>query len=62
MGRFDRPGKTSEFGKIPESESFFVKIDDYVYSVPHLEDKEKIFLETIMPNSKATKKYFGGKK
>jgi hypothetical protein len=41
---------------------FIVKIDDYMYSVPYVEDKEKIFLKTIIPNSKATKKYFGGKK
>jgi len=30
--------------------------------VPYVEDNEKIFLKTIIPNSKATKKYFGGKK
>jgi predicted adenine nucleotide alpha hydrolase (AANH) superfamily ATPase len=33
-----------------------------IYSVPYVEDNEKIFLKTIIPNSKATKKYFGGKK
>jgi len=31
-------------------------------SVTYIEDKEKIFLKTIIPNSKATKKYWGGKK
>jgi hypothetical protein len=30
--------------------------------VPSVEDSEKIFLKTIIPNSKATKKYFGGQK
>jgi len=30
--------------------------------VPYTEDNEKIFLKTIIPNSKATKKYLGGKK
>ena len=39
-----------------------VKIENYIYSVPYIEDKEKIFLKTIIPNSKATKKYLGGKK
>jgi len=37
-------------------------VDNYIYSVPYVEDDEKIFLKTIIPNSKATKKYFGSKK
>jgi uncharacterized DUF497 family protein len=41
---------------------FLVKIEDYVYSVPYVEDEEKMFLKTIIPNSKATKKYLGGKR
>ena len=41
---------------------FLVKIENYIYSVPYVEDNEKIFLKTIIPNSKATKKYFGGKR
>ena len=41
---------------------FLVKIENYIYSVPYAEDNEKIFLKTIIPNSKATKKYLGGKK
>ena len=48
--------------KYPNQEVFLVKIEDYVYSVPYIEDDEKIFLKTIIPNSKATKKYWGGKK
>ena len=48
--------------KYPNQKVFLVRIEDYVYSVPYVEDKEKIFLKTIIPNSKATKKYFGGKK
>jgi len=39
-----------------------VKIEDYIYSVPYVEDDEKIFLKTIIPNSKATKKHLGGKR
>ena len=46
--------------KYPNQKVFLVKIGDYVYSVPYVEDEEKIFLKTIIPNSKATKKYFGG--
>jgi uncharacterized DUF497 family protein len=39
-----------------------VEIDDYVYLVPCVEDEEKIFLKTIIPSRKATKKYLRGEK
>ncbi|MBI5639791.1 MAG: DUF4258 domain-containing protein [Nitrospirae bacterium] len=45
----------------PKQKVFLVKIEDYIYSVPYVEDEEIIFLKTIIPNSKATKKYLGGK-
>ena len=48
--------------KYPNQKVFLVKIEGYIYSVPFIEDGEKIFLKTIIPNSKATKKYFGGKR
>jgi uncharacterized DUF497 family protein len=48
--------------KYPTQNVFIVKIEDYVYSVPYVEDNESIFLKTIIPNSKATKKYLGGKR
>jgi uncharacterized DUF497 family protein len=48
--------------KYPNQKVFLVKIGDYVYSVPYVEDEEKVFLKTIIPNRKATKKYFGGSK
>ena len=47
--------------KYPNQKVFLVKIEDYIYSVPYIEDAEKIFLKTIIPNSKATKKYLGDK-
>jgi hypothetical protein len=28
---------------------------------PHVEDNDEIFLKTIIPNRKATERYFGGK-
>lgn len=34
-----------------------VEINNYVYLVPFVENREKIFLKTIIPNRKATKKY-----
>ena len=47
--------------KYPNQKVFLVKIDNYIYSVPYVEDEEKIFFKTIIPNRKATKKYIGGK-
>lgn len=48
--------------KYPNQKVFLVRIEDYIYSVPFVEDNEIIFLKTIIPNSKATKKYLGGKR
>ena len=48
--------------KYPNQRIFFVKIEDYIYSVPYVEDDEKIFLKTVIPNRKATKKYLKGKR
>jgi len=46
----------------PNQKVFLVKIEEYIYSVPYVEDDDRIFLKIIIPNSKATRKYFGGKK
>jgi len=48
--------------KYPNQRVFLVKIDNYIYSVPYVEDQEKIFLKTVIPNRKATRDYLGGKK
>jgi len=34
-----------------------ININNYAYLVPFVEDEEKIFLKTIIPSRKATKKY-----
>ena len=39
-----------------------VMIDTYVYLVPYVEHNEEIFLKTIIPGRKATKKYMREKK
>ncbi len=39
---------------------FVVCVRDYVYLVPFVQDKTKVFLKTIFPNRKATKKYMKG--
>lgn len=43
--------------KYPNQKIFIVNIDSYAYLIPFVEDKEKIFLKTIIPSRKATKKY-----
>lgn len=43
--------------KYQNQKIFVVEICDYVYLVPFVEDDEKIFLKTIFPSRKATKKY-----
>ena len=39
---------------------FVVQIDDYAYLVPFVESEQGIFLKTIIPSRKATKKYLKG--
>ena len=39
---------------------FVVQMDDYAYLVPFLEDEREIFLKTVIPSRKATKKYLKG--
>ena len=43
--------------KYPGQRMYVVKIENYVYIVPFVEDEEKIFLKTIYPSRAATKKY-----
>ncbi len=43
--------------KHPNQKEFIVEIDSYAYIVPFVEDEEKVFLKTIFPSRKATKKY-----
>ena len=44
--------------KYSQQKIFIIQIADYVYLVPFVEDEAKIFLKTIIPSHKATKKYF----
>lgn len=50
--------------KYPNQKIFVVNINNYVYLVPFVEDEKKIFLKTIIPSRKATRKYLikGGEK
>jgi hypothetical protein len=38
-----------------------VGIDNYVYLIPYVEDKNELFLKTIIPSRKAIERYFGEK-
>jgi len=39
---------------------FVIQIDDYAYLVPFVEDDDEVYLKTIIPSRKATKKYLKG--
>ncbi len=43
--------------RYPNQRIMVVNINDYVYLVPYVENEERVFLKTIIPNRKATKKY-----
>jgi len=40
---------------------YVVEIANYIYLVPFVEDEDKIFLKTIIPSRKATKKFLQAK-
>ena len=48
--------------KYPGQKVFILEIGNYAYLVPFVEDRKKIFLKTIIPSRKATKKYLRNKK
>ncbi len=51
----DFPHPNSE--KYPNQRVFVINIDGYANLVPYVESEEDIFLKTIIPSRKATKKY-----
>ena len=46
--------------KYPGQRIFIVKVEAYVFLVPFVEDENVIFLKTIIPSRKMTKRYLGG--
>ena len=46
--------------KYPNQQMLVVKIKDYAYLVPFIEDEESRFLKTIIPSRKTTREYLGG--
>ena len=43
--------------KYANQKMFILNIDDYAYLVPFVELADEVFLKTIIPSRKATKKY-----
>ena len=43
--------------KYPGQKIFVVQVEEYVYLVPFVEDEKEIFLKTIIPSRKATRRY-----
>lgn len=48
--------------KYPKQQIYVVQLGEYAYLVPFVEDDEKIYLKTIIPSRRATKKYLKGEK
>jgi len=44
----------------PNQRLFVVRVDDYAWLVPYVENDREIFLKTIIPSRKATKKFLRG--
>jgi len=49
----DHPDKE----KYPAQKIYFVIVDEYIYLVPRVVEKDRIFLKTIIPSRKATRAY-----
>lgn len=39
---------------------FVINVEGYAYLVPFVETEDEVFLKTIIPSRKATKRYLGG--
>jgi len=52
------------YKKYPNQKVYLIERDNYLYAVPYVEDIEndQIFLKTIFPSRKYTKKYLKGGK
>ena len=49
--------KNKNYDKYPNQKVFIVEINNYAYLVPFVENAKTVFLKTIFPSRKATKKY-----
>lgn len=53
LDKIDHPNKK----RYPNQKLLIVDIGNYAFVVPFVEDEEKVFLKTIIPSRKMTKKY-----
>ena len=53
-------GITHGKGKFSHQKQFLIAINGYIYVVPFVEDESHIFLKTIIPSRKMTKKFLKG--
>ena len=53
IDRISHPNKK----RYPNQKQIIVNLENYAYIVPYVEDEEKVFLKTIIPSRKMTKKY-----
>lgn len=53
LDTYDHPNQK----RYPGQKIMVVEIDNYAYLVPYVRNEEKVFLKTIIPSRKATKKY-----
>ena len=51
----EHPNQERYFGQ----KMFIININDYAYLIPFVETEKEVFLKTIIPSRKATKKYLG---
>ena len=51
----EHPGRE----RYPLQRVMIVEINDYAYIIPFVEDEEVVFLKTIIPSRKMTRKYLG---
>lgn len=56
-GKIIKVEKHKNVKRYPNQNIFIIEIFEYIYLVPFVKDDEKIFLKTIIPSRKATKKY-----
>lgn len=47
--------------RYPNQRMMVVRIGNYAVLVPYVDSSSELFLKTIIPSRKATKKYLGGK-
>jgi hypothetical protein len=52
---FDHPNQ----GRYPGQKISVVIVEDYAYLVPYVESEDEIFLKTVIPSRKATRRYIG---